>query len=263
MGALHAGHASLIEAAATECDEVAVSIFVNPAQFGEGEDFERYPRSLEKDYELAHAAGAQYIWTPTVEKIYPNYPEISLSGDKTGDKTASGPLAHRWEGEHRPGHFTGVVAVVKRLFDLIQPDKAYFGEKDFQQLRIIEDMTQRLSLPVEIVRCLTVRDKNGLALSSRNRYLSAEELSIAQSIPRALNVACVAASGGEKDPTSLLSAAKTELDSRIQLDYLSIVDEADLTILESLDCKDRTSVKPRIIFAGRINATRLIDNMPL
>jgi len=263
MGALHAGHTSLIEAAAAECDRVVVSIFVNPAQFGEGEDFERYPRTLEKDYELAKAAGAQYVWMPKLEEIYPDYP-VTVSPEGAVDP---GSLAHPWEGECRPGHFEGVVTVVKRLFDLVQPDRAYFGEKDFQQLRVIEDMTQSLSLPIEIVRCQTVRDESGLALSSRNRYLSAEELKIAQSIPLALQAACGAAKfkkggEGEKDSAVLLGLAKAQLDERIRLDYLSIVDEESLERLARLG-SDGCTPPARILFAGHLNSTRLIDNMSL
>jgi len=264
MGALHEGHASLIEAAATECDEVLVSIFVNPTQFVEGEDFERYPRTLEADREFAYSSGASSVWTPSVEEIYPDYPALITPANRIDP----GSLARCWEGKFRPGHFEGVVAVVKRLFDLIQPDRAYFGEKDFQQLRVIQDMVKHLGVPVEIIACPTKRDKGGLALSSRNRYLDAEELKIAQSIPSALRTACETvklrrnekSGGGEKDINILLDLAKARLDERIRLDYLSIVDEENLEVLTRLGFDGRTP-PARILFAGHVNDTRLIDNM--
>ena len=248
MGALHVGHASLIRAAAQQCDEVCVSIFVNPAQFAVGEDFDRYPRMIDADVELARDAGANYIFTPNLEQIYPDYPRLQAFCNRKGQRVATGltagtvpgPLAKDWEGKHRPDHFEGVCAVVMRLFELVQPTHAYFGEKDFQQVRVIEAMVQALQLPVHIVRCQTMRDENGLALSSRNRYLSPKEYQSALSIVRALQVG----DAGELDPC-------------IDLDYFVLVDE------DSLELASDFSAKQRILFAGHIGSTRLIDNAPV
>ena len=261
MGALHAGHASLIELAAKQCDSVVVSIFVNPAQFGEDEDFDHYPRTLEADIEVATAAGTDYIFVPNLEEVYPDYPVTSVLTSSDGSIKVS-PLtvvvAQHWEGEFRPNHFEGVVAVVKRLFEMVKPDKAYFGEKDYQQLRVIEDMVYDLNLPVEIVPCPTLRDENGLALSSRNRYLSAEERVIAQSIYQALHAASTLAAEGIVDVKTLLSSAAAILDDRIEVDYLVIVDSQSLEPLESL-----AGTPARILFAGKVGTTRLIDNLAL
>ncbi|MCL2526460.1 MAG: pantoate--beta-alanine ligase [Coriobacteriia bacterium] len=276
MGALHAGHLSLIQTAAAQCDEVVVSIFVNPAQFGPGEDFEQYPRSLDADADAARAAGANYIYAPAVTDIYPNYPELTVP-QQAGESSVvtphlmrglaldldlnPGPLAADWEGAVRPGHFDGVVKVVKRLFDLVQPDRAYFGEKDFQQLRVIEDMVDRLQLPVEIVRCPTQRDTRGLALSSRNQYLSAAEYETALTISAALSAARNTVLGGESSAEPILDAARAQLDPSIALDYLAIVDEQTLKPVAGVDALRHQCA--RIIFAGRVGTTRLIDNQPL
>jgi pantoate--beta-alanine ligase len=261
MGALHAGHASLIKLAAKHCDTVIVSIFVNPAQFGEGEDFDRYPRSFDADIEIAHAAGADYIFAPSVKEVYPNYPAMTPSGERL----VLSPVARRWEGEFRPNHFEGVATVVRRLFDMVSPDKAYFGEKDYQQLRVIEDMLRELNLAVEILRCPTLRDENGLALSSRNRYLSAEELQIAQKIPQALRlIQQIATSGGgrgeEFEVELLLSSARAVLGDSIKVDYLALVEGTSLEPVEKLSTD---SADLRALFAGYIGTTRLIDNLAI
>ena len=259
MGALHKGHLSLIEEAAQTCDKVVVSIFVNPAQFAPCEDFERYPRTLDDDVAAARAAGATHIYAPTIEEVYPNYPDIEPLRDSDGQladiKQVLGTLATRWEGEVRPGHFEGVVAVVKRLFDLVQPDYAYFGEKDYQQLRIIENMVQQLKLPTKIVRCQTVRDDKGLALSSRNRYLSEEEYQIALTIPAALKTAAI--DRGDGSPDTFLKSAATTLDENIRIDYFVAVDGQTLEPLQEIN----SSPDIRILFAGYVGSTRLIDNV--
>ena len=261
MGALHAGHASLIELAAKQCDSVVVSIFVNPAQFGEGEDFDRYPRTLEADIKVASAAGADYIFVPSIEEVYPDYPAINVlasSGEDIKVSPLTVAVAQHWEGEFRPNHFEGVIAVVRRLFEMVKPDKAYFGEKDYQQLRVIEGMVFDLDLPLEIVPCPTLRGEDGLALSSRNRYLSAKERVAAQSIYQALHTASKLAADGIVDTETLLSSAAAILDDSIEVDYLAIVDSQSLKPLESL-----TETPARILFAGKIGTTRLIDNLAL
>ena len=166
MGYLHEGHLALVEAARGECETVAASIFVNPTQFGPNEDFERYPRDEARDLELLEAAGVDLVLLPAVDEIYP-------PGDATRVRVEG--ITALLEGERRPGHFEGVTTVVAKLFAIVQPDRAYFGEKDGQQLRVIERMTRDLRLPIEIVACPTVREPDGLARSSRNVYLSAEE----------------------------------------------------------------------------------------
>jgi len=257
MGALHEGHVSLIEESVRQCDTTVVSIFVNPTQFGVGEDFDRYPRTLEADIITARAAGANYIYAPTIKEVYPDYPEPTL--EKNSDP---GLLAQNWEGKSRPGHFEGVVSVVKRLFDLIQPERAYFGEKDFQQLRIIEDMTVKMQLPVRIVRCPSVRDSDGLALSSRNRYLSAKDRESALSIYSALRVMQETILQKKKtDVEVLLDLAQSRLSRNIDLDYLALVEEQTLEPVQWLDCDNELQL--RAIFAGKVGSIRLIDNIML
>jgi len=278
MGALHAGHASLIQAAAQQrdqqqhraCRKVIVSIFVNPAQFAPSEDFDCYPRDLAADYALAVENGADYIFAPDVREIYPHYPQLLLPDQQ---QLRPSLVARRWEGQARPGHFEGVVTVVKRLFDLVKPDHAYFGEKDFQQLRVIEDMTAQLQLPTKIVRCHTVRDATGLALSSRNRHLSAAEKNAATSIPRALHAVgdAVRAATETLAVAPLLQAARMLLDDSISVDYLAIVDQHSLEPLTQLtvtnDAATEAAIDPktgaRIMFAGQLGSVRLLDNLPL
>ena len=179
MGALHAGHAALISAARERSDEVIVSIFVNPLQFNDPEDLKKYPRTPEKDREIAIAAGATEVWFPTFEEIYPATPEL----------IEAGPIGDLFEGASRPGHFSGMLTVVKRLFDLVQPDFAVFGEKDFQQLFLIKEMARKLHPEIEIIAAPTIRDASGLALSSRNVRLSEAGKSAAISINQVLRSA--------------------------------------------------------------------------
>ena len=176
MGALHAGHAALISAARKQSDQVIVSVFVNPLQFNDPEDLKKYPRTPEKDREIALAAGATEVWFPTYEEIYPENPEL----------ISAGPVGDLFEGASRPGHFTGMLTVVKRLFDLVKPDFAVFGEKDFQQLFLIKEMVKEFELPIEIVSHPIVREADGLAMSSRNVRLSPEDRQKALIIYKAL-----------------------------------------------------------------------------
>ncbi len=242
MGALHAGHASLIEIARKYSDEVVVSIFVNPLQFENPDDFSTYPKSVDADIELATASGATNIWTPTFEEIYPNDPEI----------IASGEIGNLFEGVHRFGHFDGMLTVVKRLFDLVAPEYAIFGEKDFQQLFLIKRMVAQMQLPIEIIAAPTIRETNGLALSSRNQKLSVTERENAAGIYKALTSANSASdlTGARKN---LLNGVKDI--PNFLLDYAEVIDEDTFAIATD------STLKSRAIVAGWVNGIRLIDNM--
>jgi len=250
MGALHAGHGSLIRVAAAECDVAIVSIFVNPAQFDDPDDMERYPRRLELDRAFAGDAGATAIYAPNLETIYPagHSTRVSISG-----------ITDRWEGADRPGHFDGVATVVTILLHQVRPDRSYFGEKDWQQLAMIRRMSRDLSLPGRIIGCPIVRDRDGLALSSRNARLSDEERAAALVIPHALGAMRHAATNGETRATTLISTGTSVVNREpmVQLAYLSIVDP------ETLEPVGTIQEGHRALIAARIGATRLIDTMDL
>jgi len=240
MGALHAGHLALIDRARELADDVVVSIFVNPTQFGAGQDFDRYPRTLDADRALI--AGRAEVFAPTVDEVYPpEHPPIAIH---------AGPRGEVWEGASRPGHFDGVLTVVNRLFELTQPDVAVFGEKDWQQLALIRSMAAERHPNITIIGVPTVRDDDGLALSSRNRYLSSEERKTAALIPVALND-IVAAAGS---PESVVQARQLLEQSRIDLGYLAVVDPVTLESAQP-------NSPARVIVAARVGSTRLIDNM--
>ncbi|MEN9739804.1 MAG: hypothetical protein RLZ72_70 [Actinomycetota bacterium] len=240
MGALHAGHLALVDRARELADEVVVSIFVNPTQFGAGDDFDRYPRTLEADRALlGHRAT---VFTPTVDEVYPT--------DNPPAVIPAGPLGSVWEGVSRPGHFDGVLTVVNRLFDLVQPDFAVFGEKDWQQLALIRAMAAMHHPEIQIVGVPTVREPDGLAMSSRNRYLSPAERETAALIPAALRD--IAAAGGT-DESIVQASAKLD-HAGIVLDYLDVVDPVTLE-------PTRGTAPARAIIAVRVGTTRLIDNL--
>ena len=249
MGALHAGHMALIEEAKRRADRVAATIFVNPLQFGANEDFGRYPRQEEKDAAMLDEAGCDLLWLPQGEDMYP--PGFATTVGVKG-------LGDRWEGEARPGHFDGVATVVAKLLCAVRPDMALFGEKDFQQLAIIRRMTQDLQIGAEILGVPTVRDPDGLALSSRNAYLSADERQRALALPRSLNEAAEAIRSG-KAVDAALERAKSSLAHAgfSRIDYLALVDAMTLEPL------DRPSGAMRLIAAAVIGTTRLIDNLPV
>ncbi len=245
MGALHAGHASLVRLAADDGSCVVVSDFVNPSQFGEGEDFGSYPRDLAGDAEIAEQAGAQILYTPSVAEIYP--PDFATTIDP-------GPLAHELCGARRPGHFAGVATVVVRLFGLVGPRRAIFGRKDYQQLAILQRVAKDLALGVEIVGAPTIRDADGLALSSRNAYLSAPERLQAAALPQALKQAATAYASGERDPGALADVGRNALDG-LALEYLE---------LRSADLAPYDPEHPAVLLvAGLVGTTRLIDNIVL
>ncbi|BCZ18840.1 Pantoate-beta-alanine ligase PanC [Helicobacter sp. NHP19-012] len=245
MGALHAGHLSLIERARAENDFVIVSIFVNPTQFGANEDFSTYPHPLEKDLELCAKAGVGAVFTPQADSLYPFKEAISLNPPKD---------LLGFEADLRPGHFNGVLQVVLKLFNLVRPTKAYFGQKDAQQLLIIQRMVQDLFLPVEIVPCPILRDFDGLALSSRNVYLSPEQRQLALKIPKALNTIHEAYKAGITQGTNLLALGQ-EILSPLEVQYLSLVNR-QLIPLEHIEPNNSL-----ILVAVRVGTTRLLDNL--
>ena len=236
MGALHAGHQSLIKLGKNLGGKVIVSIFVNPLQFENKSDLESYPKSFEQDLQIAEEAGAAAVFTPSELDIYPGQIE----------KTEAGSIGDIFEGKSRPGHFTGVLTVVKRLFDLVQPKHAVFGEKDFQQLFLIKKMVNNLKLPVNVVAAPTIRDSSNLALSSRNSRLSVEDKKVAQVIYKALT------QNNIEDARELIKKV-----DGFSLDYLELVDEESFT-LATPETRNK-----RLIIAGWVNQVRLIDNMAM
>ena len=250
LGALHAGHQALIERAAAENERVVVSVFLNPTQFSNPDDLARYPRDLQRDAALAVEAGADLIYAPAVEEMYP-------PGHATTVHVAG--LTDRWEGAARPGHFDGVATVVTALLNQVRPARAYFGEKDFQQLVVIRRLHADLALPGEIGACRTVRDADGLALSSRNARLSPAARRQATALWRALSRIRAAADEGVNAVDALLGAGETVLlfERGLDLDYLAIVDP------ETLDPLDGLRPGARAIIAATVEGTRLIDNVDL
>jgi pantoate--beta-alanine ligase len=249
MGALHAGHMALIEEAKRRADKVAATIFVNPLQFGAGEDLERYPRRQADDSRMLEEAGCDLLWLPSVGDIYPDgfATKISVAG-----------VSERWEGEARPGHFDGVATVVAKLLLSVGPDVALFGEKDFQQLAVIRQMVRDLAIPVEIVGVPTVREHDGLALSSRNAYLSTDERSRAVALPQALRAARDAILGGVPVAAALRDAKQALVDGGfLKIDYLALVEAGTLEPL------DEARGAMRLIAAAQMGTTRLIDNLAL
>ncbi|NLU75441.1 pantoate--beta-alanine ligase [Streptomyces sp. HNM0575] len=311
MGALHAGHAALVRTARESVGphgQVVVTVFVNPLQFGPSEDLDRYPRTLDADLVMAEEAGADVVFAPSVAEVYPETAGPGAtrgpasgsghrngSGTGSGDRTsgpqvriAAGPMGDRFEGAHRPGHFDGVLTVVAKLLHLTAPDIALYGQKDAQQLALIRRMVTDLNFPVEIVAVPTVRESDGMALSSRNRYLSPEERQTGLALSRALFAARDALPDGGADVA--LAAARTVLDEAehreppLHVDYLALIDPSDFTDLTEFpgrteaggrtegtgrtEAGGRTEVTGRtgeavLAVAGRVGGTRLIDNIPL
>ena len=243
MGALHAGHQSLIKMAREYCDEVVVSVFVNPLQFEDKDDLAKYPKTPEVDERLARDAGATVLWRPEVIDLYP--------GDEK--KLSAGELGKRFEGASRAGHFDGVLTVVNRLFELVKPKYAIFGEKDFQQLFLIKQMAAQLHPDIEIIAAPTIRDESGLALSSRNVRLSDKGIVTAQSISKALRSAATKDSI-DKMKTEL---ARLENEPEFNLDYAEIIDE------DNFELANESTTRARAIIAGWVDGVRLIDNMAM
>ncbi len=248
MGYLHDGHASLMRAARAENDVVVATIFVNPLQFAEGEDLADYPRSIEADTELAEAAGVDILFTPSVDEMYPFGPVLTTV---TVSDISSG-----WEGVTRPTHFAGVATVVAKLFSITGPVHGYFGEKDFQQLAVIRRMVDDLSIPVTVVGCPIIREDDGLAMSSRNVYLTADQRAAAPVLRAALDAGLAAISDGERSPDAVtaIMAAVIEDEPLAELDYVAAVDAATLETPEHLDGDTR------LLIAAQVGKPRLIDN---
>lgn len=247
MGALHEGHVSLVRQSVATCDHTVVTIFVNPTQFGPGEDLSRYPRTFDADCELIRDAGADVVLAPSVDEMYPS-----------GYSTFVDPpaIAQPLEGQFRPGHFRGVATVVLKLFGLVPATHAFFGRKDYQQFKVIQSMVADLNVGIELVAGETVREPDGLALSSRNRYLSAVERQAALSLSIALSVASKMVESGERNVSTIEHAMKREL-SQTKLDYASVVDA------ETLATIDRIESSAVALIATRVGTTRLIDNRTL
>jgi pantoate--beta-alanine ligase len=248
MGALHAGHMALVERAKKECSPVYASIFLNPTQFGANEDLSKYPRPLEADVEKLTRAGVDGLFLPDAAEVYP--PGFSTYVHVEG-------LSERLEGKSRPGHFRGVATVVLKLFEIVQPHYAYFGRKDAQQVRVLQKMTQDLNLDVELVVCPTVREADGLALSSRNGYLSGEERKAATVLVRALRAVKTELCAGVRDTLELQRGMRKVLDSepRARVDYSEIVDA------DTFERTVRVGRRAYALLAVRVGNTRLIDNM--
>jgi pantoate--beta-alanine ligase len=250
MGALHEGHLSLVRASKARCDLTVVTVFVNPVQFGPGEDFEAYPRDLEADLSLLAAEDVDIVFSPSVDTMYP-------AGATT--RVDPGPMGTVWCGATRPGHFVGVATVVVKMFDIVRPDIAFFGEKDYQQLKVIERVVRDLDLPVRVVGCPIVRTKSGLALSSRNAYLSPDDRVRAAVLSRALGLAREAAAGGETDAAVLtrMLSAEVAAEPGVRLDYAAVIDP------ETLSCVTRVQRPCRALVAAYVGDTRLIDNVAI
>ena len=247
MGYLHAGHTSLMDAARAAHDVVVTSIFVNPLQFAPGEDLDSYPRDLSRDTALAEQHGVDVLFVPSTAEMYPRpiRTTVSVAGAAEGFESAT-----------RPTHFAGVATVVAKLFSIVGPCSAYFGEKDFQQLAVVRQMAHDLSMPVEVVGCPTVRDPDGLALSSRNAYLSAEERAAAPVVHAALIAGRAAVEAGERDPARAVAAMAAVVagEPLAELDYAAVVDAATFAVPDPLEGS------LRLLIAVRFRSARLIDN---
>jgi pantoate--beta-alanine ligase len=256
MGALHDGHTSLLNRARAECDVVAVSIFVNPLQFGDPEDIAHYPRTLERDLAVCAEAGADIVFVPSVPEMYPSWPDapsttVSVQG-----------VSESWEGASRPGHFDGVATVVAKLFTIAGACRAYFGLKDFQQLAVVRRMARELSLPVEVIGCPIVREPDGLALSSRNVRLSQAERQAATVLSRALAAGRAALAGGACSGAAVSRAMREVVGDEplVTLDYAVLVEAGRLTEVGTLEAHHGGEHTLRLLIAAQVGPVRLIDN---
>lgn len=250
MGALHRGHLSLVEAARRECDVVVTTVFVNPTQFAPHEDFDRYPRNLDADLTRLAEHDCDYVFAPSVDEMYPQQAETAVD---------VGGVALPLEGERRPGHFAGVATVVLKLLNLVPAHVAYFGRKDYQQTLVVGQMVRDLNVPTTIEVCPTVRDHDGLALSSRNAYLTTDERRRATALYASLQLAERMVAAGQRDPAAIKRAMERHFSEvgGIQLDYIALVAAGTVTPVEVID-------QPIVaLVAARLGETRLIDNLPI
>ena len=248
MGALHEGHLSLVRASKARCDVTAVSIFVNPLQFGPAEDLDKYPRTMERDTALLEQLGADLLFTPAVEEMYPPRAQTYVLVED---------LSNKLDGASRPGHFRGVATVVAKLFEIIRPDFAFFGQKDAAQVAVLRKLVNDLDMDVEVVVCPIVREKDGLAMSSRNAYLTSEQRQQATVLYRSLLRVQAAVDHGERDSAKLIEIGKQVIanESGAKLDYFAIVDPDALELVADVSCGALVAV------AAYIGSTRLIDNI--
>ena len=257
MGYLHEGHVSLMRAGRAECDVVVTSIFVNPLQFAAHEDLDDYPRDLARDSSLAEAAGVDLLFVPSVTEMYPD----PVPGGLLATTVSVAGVSEGMEGASRPTHFAGVATVVAKLLSIVGPCRAYFGEKDFQQLAVVRRMVADLSMPVEVAGCETVREDDGLAMSSRNAYLSPEQRAAAPVVHRALRAGAAAVLAGERDPAAVRAAITGVVaqEPLAELDYAEVVSASDLSVPSTIDPSDALGL--RLLAAVRFGSTRLIDNL--
>ncbi|CAB4633374.1 unannotated protein [freshwater metagenome] len=260
MGALHDGHLSLVRQAREYADLVVVSIFVNPLQFGAGEDFDKYPRTLEADAAVLEAAGADVLFAPTVDVVYPDGVEAANAAAAARPALQSGAVGKTFEGAARPGHFDGMLTVVARLFELVNPDFAVFGAKDAQQLFLIKRMAATEFPDLHIIEAPIVRETSGLAMSSRNRYLDAAALEVAGQLSKALNVGKAAAETLGAKPSLAVNAARARLEGvpEAKLDYLALVDPSSFELID-----DSFTGRALMLIAAVVGNTRLIDNLTI
>lgn len=248
MGALHSGHRALMDRARESADHLVVSLFVNPLQFGPGEDFTRYPRPIEADLAMCEDAGAEFVFAPALIEMYPAAPEVTVS---------SGRMGAIFEGADRPGHFDGVLTVVTKLFHLTRPHVAVFGLKDIQQFSLVRRLITDLDFDIELIGLPVVRDRDGLAVSSRNDYLTPGERLAALAIPRSLDAGESALTDGGL-PEDVLAAARAALDGDLDVHYLALVEAATLQPV-----REQFSGSALLLIAATVGTTRLIDNRPL
>ena len=257
MGALHEGHLSLVRAARGACDIIAASIFVNPTQFGPNEDLAKYPRSFERDCELLEREGVQFIFAPSVEEMYPAGADRSVRATQALTWVTVEEMSGKLDGRSRPGHFRGVTTVVSKLFHIVEPEAAFFGQKDAAQLAIIRRMVRDLNIAVEIVGCPIVREADGLAMSSRNAYLDAQQRKQALVLHRSLLRVGECVDSGERDAAALVTVGRAEFarEPSVRLDYFEIVNP------DTLDPVERVLNGTLVAVAAYVGSTRLIDNL--
>jgi pantoate--beta-alanine ligase len=250
MGYLHEGHKSLLECSKKDNDITILSVFVNPIQFGENEDFDKYPRDINRDLEIANSVGVDYLFNPDYKEMYPEGYSTYVVMESLVDKLC---------GAYRPGHFKGVLTIVNKLFNIVKPDRAYFGKKDYQQYKVIQKMVKDLNMDVEVIGCPLIREKDGLAMSSRNKYLSPEERKSALSLSKALFEAKKRFEEGETNPDKLKELIKNIINSypNTKIQYVEIVDS------ETLESKEKVEKGDVIALAVFVGSTRLIDNIEL